>query len=130
MLSLLPPATETAPPCAGEWRLFDSVEYDDHVEARAICADCPLRPACEDHLQAVRSRAQWGAGPRGTWAGRLYGETKIEQRRRHAIEDASYTDEEALRAQYAYRRAGDRSAWAEIGMRVYDRRRHRAREAS
>ena len=57
-------------------RLFDSTYYDDHLEARKLCATCPVVWKCvlgavdianevDEHLPAYR-------GPDGTWGGLLW----------------------------------------------------------
>lgn len=41
--------------------LFDSTDPADEQQAAAICAGCPLRPACADHaLSAPEDRGTWG----------------------------------------------------------------------
>jgi hypothetical protein len=62
--------------CVGQWELFDSQDLISHHEAAAICAECPVRAACETVLQATKANAagtgtRHGSGPQGTWAGQL-----------------------------------------------------------
>lgn len=112
------------PPCTGHWDLFDSVNVHDHRFARSLCAACPLIVACTAELHATRRAAKPGYGPRGTWAGRLVGVQKTEDRERTRLEDAAYTEDQARRAHAAWRR-GDRSPWVVVGHNVYERRRKR-----
>jgi hypothetical protein len=65
------PACLTADP-----NLFDSTSALDHLQARRICARCPIVGAC---LQAaiteskkVSSASSGRRGPDGTWAGLLW----------------------------------------------------------
>lgn len=63
-------------PCAGQWELFDSVELEDHIRARAICDKCPLIDACRARLSEARklaARCGPDTGPVGTWAGQHVG---------------------------------------------------------
>ncbi|MFF4943711.1 WhiB family transcriptional regulator [Streptomyces rubiginosohelvolus] len=52
----------TTPSCTPTTaHLFDSTDPADEAEAAAICAGCPLRPACADHaLTAPEERGTWG----------------------------------------------------------------------
>lgn len=52
--------------CIGEWQIFDSTDLFDHVLARSICNECPVRLACARRLAEVRNRET-----EGTWAGQL-----------------------------------------------------------
>jgi hypothetical protein len=115
---------EPIPPCSGKWSLFDSVNLHAHRVARSLCASCPFLAPCTAELEATRNAAKPGYGPRGTWAGRLVGVMKAEDRERTAREDAAFGAEEARRAHAAWRR-GDRNAWAVVGHNVYERRRKR-----
>lgn len=53
--------------CIGQHALFESTEYADHVQARRICADCPVIDWCRTQIPPSSGY------PQGTWAGRLYG---------------------------------------------------------
>lgn len=117
------------PPCAGQWSLFDSVNIHAHRRARVLCATCPLLTACTAELEATRNAAKPGYGPRGTWAGRLVGVMKAEDRARTRREDAEYSTEEARRAHAAWRR-GERDPWAVTGHHVYERRRKRPQKGA
>jgi hypothetical protein len=121
--------TEQIPPCTGKWDLFDSVNIHSHRVARNLCATCPILLACAAELDATRRAAKPGYGPRGTWAGRLVGVLKAEDRARTAREDAAFSDEAARRAHAAWRR-GDRRGWVVIGHNVYERRRKRPERAA
>jgi hypothetical protein len=114
----------TIPPCAGHWDLFDSVNIHSHRLARSLCETCPVLLTCIKELDATRRAAKPGYGPRGTWAGRLVGVEKAEDRARIRREDATYSDEDARRAHAAWRR-GERSPWVVTGQHVYERRRKR-----
>jgi hypothetical protein len=112
------------PPCTGQWALFDSVNIHAHRLARSLCEGCPLLLPCTAELEATRRAAKPGYGPRGTWAGRLVGVQKAEDRARTEAENAAYTEDEARRAHAAWRR-GERTAWVIVGHNVYERRRKR-----
>jgi hypothetical protein len=116
--------TDRIPPCAGKWHLFDSTNIHAHRVARSLCDSCPFIVACTAELEATRRAAKPGYGPRGTWAGRLVGVLKAEDRARTAREDAEWGVEAARRAHAAWRR-GERDAWATTGHNVYERRRKR-----
>lgn len=115
------------PPCAGQWRLFDSIDPVDHREAAALCRTCPMIEGCREQLRLAHSHTDRhpGYGPEGTWAGQLIGGGAI-SRRRIAIEDEAFTPDEAKRAWSAYR-SGDRSDWASAGYRAQERRRSQRR---
>lgn len=112
--------------CVGKWWLFDSTNPSDHLEARELCAGCPMRLECSQTVATTQ-------GAEGTWAGRLYGATA---RARRKYEDTQFTDEEARAAHAAWTRAkpsqrtrfgvGDRVV---TGERVYQRRASRRRTA-
>lgn len=120
---------DSKPPCAGRHELFDSVELEVHFEARALCQTCPVLDACEQQRREVASTAYSTYGPRGTWAGKLYGAPYLNVTRTRVEDDEDrYTQDEARRAAMAYQR-GDKSEWALIGRRIYERRNRRAREA-
>jgi hypothetical protein len=116
--------TDKLAPCLGRWSLFDSTNVHSHRVARSICAACPFIAECAEELEATRRAAKPGYGPRGTWAGRLVGVQKAEDRERTRREDAAFDVDEAREAHAAYRR-GDRGAWAVVGHNVYERRRKR-----
>ncbi|MEU0157955.1 WhiB family transcriptional regulator [Streptomyces sp. NPDC006261] len=52
----------TTPHCTPNTaHLFDSTDPKDEEQARAICADCPLRPACATHaLTTPEDHGTWG----------------------------------------------------------------------
>lgn len=112
--------------CAGQWWLFDSTHLADHIQARAICAECPMRRECAQTVATLR-------GAEGTWAGRLYGSTSRERKR---YEEAMFSDADARAAHAAWVRAepadrnragvGDRVV---TGERVYQARSKRNRRA-
>jgi hypothetical protein len=122
----------TRTPCAGKHVLFDSTDPADHALAARLCGWCPLLDACRDRLADMRANAGYYGHPEGTWAGQLCidGSGKNAARRlskesradRIATEDAAYSDAEARQAHAAYT-IGDRTTWASVGHRVYDRRR-------
>lgn len=117
--------------CIGKWWLFDSTNPGDHLEARELCAACPMRRECQE----TADRFQRGPGGmsvlEGTWGGRLYGSTA---RARMRDEETMFTQDEARAAHAAWERAdpqdrnrsgvGDRIV---IGERVYQRRARRRR---
>jgi hypothetical protein len=77
-MTFLPPSEAGQAACAGQYELFDSRRFADHIEARKLCDVCPIFTACWDNLQAVkRAPSQLGGSPEGTWAGQLYGKTEI-----------------------------------------------------
>lgn len=124
-------------PCTGRHDLFDSTELEDHRTAARLCATCPALAECTRLLTEARELATAPNGlPEGTWAGQLIGVVRPEPRRRPvsasrirvAEEDATWTEEEARKAHNAHTQ-GDRSEWARIGERTYQRRIHRARRA-
>lgn len=63
--------------CRGNWQLFDSIDENDHLVAREICGECPVLAGCAALLNEVqlanRTVNARGAGPVGTWAGKLVG---------------------------------------------------------
>lgn len=115
----------TIPPCAGRHELFDSTSYQDHLAARSYCATCPLIRECHQRLQDAHAQAfalKYGGGPSGTWAGQLVGaRRKAKTAEALAAEEAEYDEAEARLAHNAWNR-GNRSGWAEVGERVYQRR--------
>ncbi len=117
----------TTPPCVGKWNLFDSTNLADHQLAAQLCAACPMTQECRQRYEKARSAA-YGTVPVGTWAGRLYGRPRTDERARVALEDAAYSDRDARAAHNAWNQ-GDRSQWARTGQRVWDRRYRRQRRA-
>jgi hypothetical protein len=91
--------------CVGRPWLFESMEAADHLEARAICAQCPAILACRVELQRVSDLAATvtaqGGGPVGTWAGVLVGRSGANARGR--IRAACGTDSGYFR----HRRSGE-----------------------
>jgi hypothetical protein len=65
------PACLTADP-----KLFDSTSALDHLQARTICARCPIVGACLQAAITESNRLRAGSatrrGPDGTWAGLLW----------------------------------------------------------
>lgn len=118
--------------CAGQWELFDSTDEIDHIKAKTLCGECPMRVECDQRLQGARNRAHKGGskdyGPQGTWAGRLIGSARSTTER-VAIEDAMFTDDE-LRDGHAAWNAGDRSSTTQMAERIYQRKRSRRRWAA
>jgi len=57
----------TKTPCADTPDLFWSTTPADETKAKALCSDCPLRPACA--RQALDNDEKWG-----TWGGLTAGE--------------------------------------------------------
>lgn len=119
----------TAAPCAGKWELFDSVDAADHAEAKALCDICPHILACARELGLVKQGAGIYGHPEGTWAGRLErprhwrtirDENSESRNARIVEEDALYDHEQSRIAHNAYS-AGDRTEWARVGHRVYQR---------
>lgn len=120
----IPPHT---PPCSGRWELFDSVHAADHMEARALCATCPVIDACRQLAANVASTAQPKCGPQGTWAGQLLiAERTLNQRRE---EEARWSDDAARAARNRYE-AGHRDPVSTEGKRVWERRRRNRRAAA
>ena len=118
--------------CVGKWWLFDSTNPADHLEARELCAVCPMRPECVRTVASIRRDPTGRSSLEGTWAGHLYGATA---RQRLRFEETMFTDDEAREAHNAFTMAhpsqrtrsgiGDRII---IGERVYQRRVKRARK--
>lgn len=127
-----PPATNYAP-CYGMGDLFDSTEILDHIQARQICATCPIRATvCRQRAETAVALAPVGGGPGGTWHGELYRGGKVSTAAANEIrrleEDARYSDTEARRCANLWH-DGDRSEWVATGRRVYERRNRSARLA-
>lgn len=121
----------TPPPCAGKWQLFDSVDPVDHHEAATLCAACPVIEDCRQRLAAARADMHSAVyGPAGTWAGELVGDpSPIRSKTALEAQERSYAPEEAKLAHIAYNR-GDRTHWATVGHRIYERQRRRAARAA
>lgn len=113
--------------CGGRYELFDSVQTEDHFEARALCRQCPVLAACDRLRREVAESAYSTYGPRGTWAGKLYGAPYRPASTACDDLEERYTEDEARKAALAYQR-GDKSEWALLGRRVYERRNRRRRE--
>lgn len=64
-------------PCYGKHKLFESTNKADHLKAKELCKTCPVAAfaACERLLEDEQKSRQHGAGPMGTWAGKLVGAT-------------------------------------------------------
>lgn len=124
------------PPCAGLWELFDSTDELDHVKAKTLCGECPMRVECDQRLETARNRAHRGQtrtngseyGPQGTWAGRLIGAPRTSAER-IAAEDKLFTDE-ALREGHAAWNVGVRTPMVTMAERIYQRKRSRRRYAA
>ena len=102
-------------------RIDAEIDEERRREARIKKA----RPNVPPEADVLLDLPSKGVRP-GTWAGRNQGSEGVSQTQRHAIEDAMFTDDEALAAHNAFRR-GDTSDRAVIGDRVYGRRNKRAR---
>lgn len=85
------PRPELAP-CTGRWDLFDSRRHEDHLQAREICATCPLKADCKppsthyvQPLSGAPGRPVEGSAAiaDGTWGGVLY---------RNGIQDLTVTE--------------------------------------
>lgn len=116
----------TTPPCAGRWKLFDSTDPHDHQTAAAICATCPMIEACRTQLAATRADAHGHYGPQGTWAGQLVNTIAPG---RPTLREDEYDGAEARKARAAYNR-GERTEWAILGHRAYERARKRRQRAA
>lgn len=124
--------THTAPedptPCYGLGDLFESVELRHHHQAAALCAQCPATAWCESQrIEAVRLATSHShhSAVVGTWAGRLYGAgVRSEDVDDYAFERRFRPYSEAeIRQAHAAHGKGDRSVWAVLGHRLYDRQR-------
>jgi hypothetical protein len=60
--------------CAGKPGLFESPIIAVHVQARKLCATCPVLLGCHELLLDVMADTTGGpaGAPSGTWAGVLY----------------------------------------------------------
>ena len=115
-------------PCAGRWDLFDSTDRDRHLEARALCAQCPALSWCAQRAEVLRRQHSYCRPLTGTWAGVLYGRPTGRQPNLEPQDEPDYTDAE-LRAFHAAWGRGERTPENELGERIYQRRRKaRARE--
>lgn len=63
-------AMQPAGLCRDRSDLFDSTDPDDHADAKALCAACPVLVACARALAEARTAGAY-ACPVGTWAGQL-----------------------------------------------------------
>ena len=97
-------------PCTGLSWLFDSIHPLDHIEARKLCATCPVTAWCDSR------RDRWSEG---TWAGRLYGANAYAMRR---LREEQMFNEAEARAAHARFWAGERDDHTLAGERVYQRR--------
>ena len=80
--------------CKGMSALFDSCDWRDHIEAKAICDDCDAILACASRLIEVRKGCNNGGMPQGTWAGQLYGSPHRERNEsKRAKAEAGVLDE-------------------------------------
>ena len=98
-------------------RLSSRSEPNDHVQAAAICDDCPIRLRCASHTAACLADPSYGLGVHGTWNGALYKGGRQITRKRGLRE-----------ARSAYVR-GDRSEWATAGNSAYERDRYERKKA-
>jgi hypothetical protein len=116
----------TIPPC-GKHVLFDSTHPACHVEARALCLECPMLALCRDRLDAARKDALSGKdyGPQGTWAGQLVGAGPRITAARARAEEAMFTGDELRAGHSAYVR-GDRDERTRMAERIYQRKRVRS----
>lgn len=122
------------PPCAGQWKLFDSTDPVDHKEAVALCNGCPIITHCAQQLAESRAESCSPAyGPAGTWAGQLVGAPaamrQAEDEKRRAAEDALFTEAEARNCALRWLR-GEHNDYTKVGRRVYERRGRQARQAA
>lgn len=80
--------------CEGMTVLFDSTDWRDHIEAKAVCDTCPSILACARLLIDVRRGCSNGGMPQGTWAGQLYGSPHRERNEsKRAKAEAAAMDE-------------------------------------
>lgn len=138
--------------CIGQSALFDSTDPRDHDVARRLCRACDLLTACRTDLaQVQRDHAGAGpsGGPRGTWAGVLVAsaaelrkvrsdanradlaarqDDRLSEREQRQAEEADFDQRTLMAAEVAYS-TGERSTWARVGYRIYERGRARARRA-
>lgn len=56
--------------CEGRYLLFEAVDRAAHLEARELCATCPILDDCK--LRLADERKQLRSCPEGTWAGLLF----------------------------------------------------------
>jgi hypothetical protein len=125
-------------PCHGESASFDSTDQKDHAFAKSLCLGlrrpdgsqitkpCPMLGPCKKLLDDTLE-AYGKDSVSGTWAGVLV----VPGGHRRAVEEATYTQEQARRAKAAYDK-GVRTPWVVAGHRTYRRRlaQKRAAEAA
>lgn len=58
------------PNCTGLWALFDSDEWEDHLEARELCQTCSHIVLCAE--KALEDREKHRMTPTGTYGGLLW----------------------------------------------------------
>jgi hypothetical protein len=67
--------------CVGrDPRLFDSLGLLDHLEARKVCATCPMVTACIERAIAISNKHSYcrsRRAPDGTWGGLLWHDGKV-----------------------------------------------------
>ena len=119
-------------PCAGQWKIFDSLDLVDHHEARQLCQTCPIVDWCREQLEAARSDAhRYQYGPQGTWAGELVGVTAgcvRSSAKTLEAEEAMFSEADARIAHNDFTR-GVITEWTATGERVYQRRIGRQKRA-
>lgn len=69
--------TDAAPPCTGQWLVFDSTDMQNHRAAKRLCAGCEFRAKCASVADGERARQ---GRPAGTWGGKLFGAAERERR--------------------------------------------------
>lgn len=121
--------SETLHPCYGKSALFDSTEANDHYEARALCATCPMIDACRDLLAKAKKSSVAGGRPIGTWAGELMRTNPKPRPEDLAEQNAAFTELEARLCHNAFN-GGARDEHTVIGNRVYERRARARRKAA
>lgn len=79
--------------CVGMYDLFDSRLLADHVEAKRLCMQCPVRLECGAELRDARADSTGGAAgmPEGTWAGQLVGGKKLIRPQANCGTDSGYS---------------------------------------
>lgn len=128
---------DTPVPCAGEWRIFDSMDLYDHIEAKALCDTCPVLRECATLLADVKREGGILGQPEGTWAGKLHEPPNLTTRQRanqrrnaerEAAEEAAF-DDDAARIAHSQYQNGNRTEWTRTGHKVYQRRNKRKQRA-
>lgn len=115
------------PACQGMAALFESTHPLDHLDARAICLECPVRDWCEQERITTSTGSGYAqTSLSGTWAGKLYGGTA--DALRMLREEQAFTTEEA-RAAHTRWYHGKRDKRTEMGEKVYQRRIARQKRA-